>query len=846
MSTKQNGPDQCSSTAQTLTLPNAPSTEKADSIMPTILPAESKNRQSVGSEVHDYRLAKLRVFALHDFNGKVCGCGKPNCNAAGKHPLQTNWQSIPFWSEDQFDRIWERQITKSFGVVIEHGMVVADIDPRNGGTESLAKLEKDIGIKLDHAASFAVNTGGGGQHYYFSKPAGVALRSTHPDYPGIDFKSSGYVVGAGSWHASGNVYEVRKGSLPDHESGELFNPAPDALLNLLSTDTKSTGQSSGVSIQTLQAVIEHIPNDDAPYDDWLAIGMALHHASRGADEGFRLWVTWSALSAKHDKSSMRRKWHSFSANRDKVITARTLVYRAREHGYSAVQEALQEFEDLDAEPTSTQSGEWPPIIDLDDKEPPPPLPIDQWPGVLRGHIQSIAKATETPPEMSAPLVLAVTACAVQKLANVGIRPGYTEPAAIFVCPVAEPGERKSAAFSHAIKPLIDWERTARKEAAAQNEKIRIDQTRTQEVIKAKRQQLGKAKGDDEINSLAEEIAKLTADMPAPIPEPRLFTSDVTPEYLGTLMDQNGQALGVFAPEGGLFETMAGRYANSVPNLDIFLNGHAGDPVRVDRGSRPPVSLDHPRVTMGLAIQPEVLRSLNAKPGFRGRGLLARFLFVMPESQLGKRTGAAAGTDDFAAYQFEQMIADMVNTAASRKDDEGLTRVCFDDRAHEVWWNYWQEVEAQLVETGDLAAIRDFGAKLPGAVARIALLFHFASADDVRTALQTKISADTVSAAVETGRVLSQHALVAFGAMNAADPIVDKARLIVRALRRWKRGTFGVREIQQNYKSQFPRVADMTPVLDLLVERGFIRVCATPDKSHGRPRKLYLVNPLLIS
>lgn len=51
--------------------------------------------------------------------------------------------------------------------------------------------------------------------------------------------------------------------------------------------------------------------DPAPmaYDEWLQVGMAIHHESRG--EGYSLWVNWSARSSKHDASQMAAKWRSF-------------------------------------------------------------------------------------------------------------------------------------------------------------------------------------------------------------------------------------------------------------------------------------------------------------------------------------------------------------------------------------------------------------------------------------------------------------------------------------------------------------------------------------------------------
>ena len=86
----------------------------------------------------------------------------------------------------------------------------------------------------------------------------------------------------------------------------------------------------------------------------------------------------------------------------------------------------------------------------------------------------------------------------------------------------------------------------------------------------------------------------------------MIADDITPESLGTLLfEQNGR-ISVMSPEGGIFEIIAGRYSGN-PNMEIFLKGHAGDMPRVNRQGRPSQHIAHPAVTMGLAVQPEVLR-----------------------------------------------------------------------------------------------------------------------------------------------------------------------------------------------------------------------------------------------
>lgn len=65
---------------------------------------------------------------------------------------------------------------------------------------------------------------------------------------------------------------------------------------------------------------------DGPYDDWVAVGMALHDATGGAAGGLALWDEWSRRGAKYGQASEGRppqlpadKWHSFTAGHGYTI-----------------------------------------------------------------------------------------------------------------------------------------------------------------------------------------------------------------------------------------------------------------------------------------------------------------------------------------------------------------------------------------------------------------------------------------------------------------------------------------------------------------------------------------------
>ena len=88
------------------------------------------------------------------------------------------------------------------------GLVVVDVDPRNGGLESMGLLTSTHG---QLPVTVTAETGGGGYHFLFSAPRdddGHPVRLRPQLAPGIDLKGAGgYIVIAPSLHPSGHRYQ---------------------------------------------------------------------------------------------------------------------------------------------------------------------------------------------------------------------------------------------------------------------------------------------------------------------------------------------------------------------------------------------------------------------------------------------------------------------------------------------------------------------------------------------------------------------------------------------------------------------------------------------------------------
>jgi hypothetical protein len=599
------------------------------------------------------------------------------------------------------------------------------------------------------------------------------------------------------------------------ECGLVTKPVPKQIQN---KPSKSGGY-------TLDEVLPYLFNHDDAYELWMKVGAAIK-AEGGTYED---WLTYSRQSSRHDEAEMPRKWASFT-DKPNGSGMGTLAMIAIDNGMPRRSE--------NKTPPPSKPEDWPEIVSLD-TAPPERLPVELWPEPLKSYALGASHETETPPELPAMLALGVIAAAAQRLANVEVKSGYCEPINIFAAVALPPAARKSAEFKRATKPLVQWEAKQREKFAEEIKQAESLLKTHRERVKALRQQAAKAKNDDEAETLAQRVAELEAAEPELPTVPRVFTSDITSEHLATMMASNGEALAVMSPEGGIFETMAGRYSNAVPNIDLYLQSHAADAVRVDRGSKPPALLDNPRLTIALAVQPDVLDSLSNKPGFRGRGLLGRFLYVLPPSTLGTRTGSNGRMPVFDEQGLHNRVIELLDAAHSTDEPRTLT---LSAEARAEWQSFWAAVEVQLGEFGSFAHMTDWGGKLPGAVARIAALFHLARLGS--EGIRQPISAEDMRAAIATGKALASHAVAVYGAMGA-DPHIEGAKTLVRWIRRHELTEFTAREAYKSHKSRFARASEVDEPLLVLVERGYIADIPQPKGTPGRPSRVYLTNPAVL-
>ncbi len=478
-------------------------------------------------------------------------------------------------------------------------------------------------------------------------------------------------------------------------------------------------------------------------------------------------------------------------------------------------------------PPELSTALWDVPVPLGGRAAPPPFPVDVYPGWLADMVSGVAEFTQTDTAMAGTVALAVlSACAGGRL-DVEAKPGWREPVNVFVAVIAEPGERKSPVHGALTRPLFAAQQTLAERARPRIEEaatLKDVAARAAEQAKATAARADAAKRDD---ATAEAAAAALAAEAITVPSlPRLIADDVTPEKLVGLMDANGGRMALISDEGGIFDTLAGRYSSN-PNLDPYLKGHAGAPMLVDRTGREGEYILRPALTVGVMAQPSVLRKFGGNGDLAGRGVVARFLFALPRSLAGYRNDDAAPVPEHTGEHYARQVHDLAATFAEWDDPAVVTLT---DDAKKVRSEAANRIERQLRPGGSLRDIREWANKLSGAMLRLAGLLHVAHhpTDGWRQPIDAARMADAVrlTAFFVAHYQAAQHVI-------SGDPAVDTARTVLATLIERQMTCFTRRELHRRMQRQLPKAAQVVAVLDTLAAHGWVRATDAGYELHPR-------------
>jgi KaiC/GvpD/RAD55 family RecA-like ATPase len=117
----------------------------------------------------------------------------------------------------------------------------------------------------------------------------------------------------------------------------LTQERPQTAAVLPFPDNRAAQAKSAFTIGQAMSAVGFIRVESADYEQWLNIGMALHHHFGDSEIAFKVWDLWSSQSHHYNKEGLLNKWQSF-ADKEKSVGIGTLIRMAKKEGYDPARE----------------------------------------------------------------------------------------------------------------------------------------------------------------------------------------------------------------------------------------------------------------------------------------------------------------------------------------------------------------------------------------------------------------------------------------------------------------------------------------------------------------------------
>lgn len=468
----------------------------------------------------------------------------------------------------------------------------------------------------------------------------------------------------------------------------------------------------------------------------------------------------------------------------------------------------------------------------------PIFPATELSGVLRNFTVAVAEDLQVAVDMPAVSILAVASLCAQKKFLVNPKPGWLEPVNLYASVVALPSERKSPVQAAVMAPVHEFvkDENERRRPLVEEYQTRKDMLQRR-IESMKKIATSGRKAKTEPQTTADDVMLLYRELEdlerGAVDYLCLVSDDITMEALASVMAANDEKMAIVSSEGGIFNTLAGLYTNGVVNMDIFLKAYSGDFFQSDRQGRKRESLQHPALTVLLMVQQAVLEAIMGNEDFKGRGLLARFLYAIPASLVGRRRYDTTPVPREVEEAFRELIDRLLSIPYTGE----AQIIHFSQDAQEESRKLFYDLEPRL--KGDLAQLGDWAGKHHGRVMRIAALLHIC--DHVEDAANVPLPGETVRRARIIGDYFIEHAKSAYQIMGISEDQATKdAKYILKRMDDSGQAEISKRDLFQLCNGRLETMKEMEPGMGVLLKRGYI--CIENRPTGGRPTEIIHIRP----
>lgn len=412
----------------------------------------------------------------------------------------------------------------------------------------------------------------------------------------------------------------------------------------------------------------------------------------------------------------------------------------------------------------------------------------------------------------------ITACslAVQPHFDVVLPTGQVRPTSLFAVTVAESGDRKSTSDDFVMAPVWAYQEHLEAEYEAKKADSLMAQSAWDETKKDVTNRLKKSGKE----ALQDGYRDLGPRPDGPI-DPTIVIRSGTTQGLLKRFIISRPSLGLMSDEGGSWLGGFGMTEdNRLMTISTLSDFWDGKTVQMNTGGEGFTALRGCRLTFHLMIQPVLSGRLLGNAEAQGQGFLSRLLVSHPESIAGTRfvhEGDRDKPEHAAAIEaYRNRLGQIIAAPLPYKPDTTLLDprpLRMSAKAKEMWWAFYNSIEARLGPDGDLNQVKGFVGKLPEQAARLAAnigVFH-------RGIRIEEIDTEMLAAGIALAEFYLSEAVRLFGQAPPSSIVADAQELSDWLSTKWKENLISITTILQFGPKQVRQGGDyVRELLDTLV------------------------------
>lgn len=524
------------------------------------------------------------------------------------------------------------------------------------------------------------------------------------------------------------------------------------------------------------------------YDEWFSV-MCSFKAAGGTLEDFLAWNSAYNGTNRDFLKADAKMWKSAHGKKHTVAGLKHFAELHSPAAYNAYIESLSpapddlrqskpkkaKQESSGGETAQKQEQEWQPIKPFEKVAELQPFPLATLPAALKDYVEAVAAYNSVYNEMCVLPLFSALSLALQGKATVeNPGSGHIEPINLYCIVIANPGERKTATLNLFMKPIKEYERRYNEAHHREIEEYYVRHKLLSQRLNNAIQRAKKSEDEQTAINLRNELTELEKNPKTAL---NYTLQDVTPEALISALNENNERAAIIGDEATLFKILCGAYSsgkggNNV-NFDVLLNSYDGNTYKVSRKGSGNIYLKSPLVTIGTMIQPQPFKKVLYDADLSGKGLLQRFIFAKPRSNVGNIPFYAPRIPEKVTTAYNSLICDLLRKAPTNK---ALT---FDREAQLIIKDYHDLLQDKLSPGGmfaEFADLAEFGSKQEAKVLRIAALLHLCEHSE-----NEQINGQTALNAVQIGLWIENQAAAALEADMVSDT-EKNARYVLRKLK----------------------------------------------------------------